>query len=309
MTHTLDQLDTSKFDIPMTMESIFIEDNAWKEGGSGFKPVDQSIARAVMREDTGEVLAVHGPKYQLVPHNAVFDRFNEALFDSGIDLGAIVVKDEVLEGARKTKRTINFLDHRRSVDGNDENTLKLTLFNSVDGSWAFQSFFGAFRNLCQNSLVFGGQKIAYSYGRHTANIDVAKAAAKVGNGMQMFGPQMDRFESWFNTRVNDQQVIKLLEQTICKVPSKTAGEGKEPVNRRLCDRIFTGYIEETSSLYGRRGGVPESLWALYNALTAWSTHVEGDMKKTSQTHRVQFDREAKVRKVIESPQWRELEAA
>jgi hypothetical protein len=68
----------------------------------------------------------------------------------------------------------------------------------------------------------------------------------------------------------------------------------------------------------------KTLWALYNAVTHWSTHTDetyeamndkGELKeismgrKGSQKANVQKEREIKVREMLDSPYWKQLEVA
>ena len=58
------------------------------------------------------------------------------------------------------------------VGQNDLVKCRLDVFNSVDMSWAFQVFSGAYRTLCQNTQVFGGEKAYQQKHLHSKNLDV-----------------------------------------------------------------------------------------------------------------------------------------
>ena len=73
-----------------------------------------------------------------------------------------------------------------------------------------------------------------------------------------------------------------------------------------------------------QGQLGKTLWALYNAVTHWSTHTDetyesmndkGELKeismgrKGSQKANVQKEREIKVREMLDSPYWKQLEVA
>ena len=61
---------------------------------------------------------------------------------------------------------------------NDEVTCRLDVFNSVDMSWAFQVFSGAYRTLCRNTQVFGGEKSYQQKHLHTSNYEGTQDATQ-----------------------------------------------------------------------------------------------------------------------------------
>jgi len=88
------------------------------------------------------------------------------------------------------------------------------------------------------------------------------------------------------------------------------------VNTRLSDYLLYRYEQEQASL-------GKTIWALYNALTHWSTHTDesyesvndkGELKsismgrKGSQKANVQKDREILVRNALDSQAWQTLES-
>ena len=56
--------------------------------------------------------------------------------------------------------------------------------------------------------------------------------------------------------------------------------------------------------YGKRD--EGTLWSAYNAATYWSSHANS---KTGANHNIRVTREDKVRKMLASPEWTELETA
>ena len=73
------------------------------------------------------------------------------------------------------------------------------------------------------------------------------------------------------------------------------------------------YDEEVAQIHGGgdngRNGAKGSLWCAYQAATAWSTHLRDVNGKAIKPHIERSEREKQVRKMINSPQWKVLEAA
>ena len=61
---------------------------------------------------------------------------------------------------------------KMDVGQNDLLNVALDVFNSVDMSWAFQVFSGAYRSLCRNTQVFGGEKAYQQKHLHSKNLNV-----------------------------------------------------------------------------------------------------------------------------------------
>ena len=65
----------------------------------------ESDHQAVIRMDTHQVLAVHGPGYNLITNQEVFGAFDEALGDSVLDKTDMYYRDEVAYNGARAVRT------------------------------------------------------------------------------------------------------------------------------------------------------------------------------------------------------------
>jgi len=73
------------------------------------------------------------------------------------------VVDRLFEQGKKAHRTIYFTDLTSEVKsraGNDSVVPRLDVFNSIDMSWAFQVFSGAYRDLPQYPSFWRGKGIS-----------------------------------------------------------------------------------------------------------------------------------------------------
>jgi len=281
---------------------------------------------AVIRSDNGAFMGNHSKKYKLVPHIDLYRKHTEKLLGADIGKSNVQVIDQLWDGGAKTRRTVHFLDHTMKVKDGDEVTLRSDIFNSIDGAWSFQTFTGAYRSLCLNTLVFGGQKFYHERRKHTSGLSVNSALAKISSTLDVFTNQTEKFQQWSNAKITDKQVALFLAHSICKKKSKTVetlGDIADSttidtklVNTVLSDYLMYRYEQEQPSL-------GKTIWALYNALTHWSTHTDesyeklnskGEMKevsmgrKGSQKANVQKDREILVRGALDSQAWQTLES-
>ena len=314
--------DLSMFDFSVERKPLFVEQN-----NGIMKEIENKFA--VCRSDNEDVIGVHGRSYKIVPHIDMFKKHTDAIKRSTAYSPNIEIVDQLWARGAKARRTIHFLDHTYKINGNtDLVNMRSDTFNSLDGSFAFQVFSGIFRSLCLNTLVFGGEKFYHSKQKHTSNINIGSAVSKIANSLTMYKDNVHLLMEWKNKKVTDQDVSLLFANTIAKKKSESFNNIKEAlkqegtelnqlINVKLSDYLNHRYKEEKKSL-------GSTLYAVYNAVTHWSTHTaenfdrvnkNGDLvvasttRKGSNVANVQIEREQKVRSMLDSGFWRELEVA
>jgi hypothetical protein len=284
----------------------------------GSSPINIEGYDALYNDAMGEVLNTRpvGQSYNLVSHDILFATQADLLMASDLPAnGNVEVCDRLYDGGLKAHRTVYFHDLKADVGRADDVVrCRMDIFNSVDMSWSFQVFSGAYRDLCRNTQVFGGMKAYHQKRKHTTRLSPESIIGKAAMGLAMWDGQVELMREWKNTLMDEQTFSDILSHTICKKEgaSQENGHGK-PVNERLMNYLIHRYREEYPEL-GR------TKWAAYNALTHWSTHInatyERDDGKIIQTgrksatqHNVRRFRANSVRAVIESPAWEEVRLA
>lgn len=261
---------------------------------------------------TGEVLDVApiGRSYKLEPHDRLFAKQADLLGESDLPLGDVSVVDRLYEGGLRAHRTIHFNDLQTTVgDSSDLVRCRMDIFNSVDKSWAFQIFSGAYRDLCRNTLVFGGEKSYHQKAKHTKNLSVEAMITKAGGSLDMWTNQRDQMRAWQGSRLSDEQFANILKETICAKTGRAVKAGVlEGINERLMNALLYMFDKEKPELGG-------TMWAAYNALTHWATHTNETVtnpetgkeyqtgKKTAKVYDVQRKRNEQVASVLNSDAW------
>ena len=256
--------------------------------------------------------------YKLVPHHELFHEQAKILGQSDLPLDNITVKDQLYKGGLQAHRTIFFHDLETTVSNNKDKVLsRIDIFNSCDMSWSFQVFSGAYRDLCRNTLVFGGQKAYHQQAKHTRNLSTTALMTKASIGLEFWNNQKDTMLNWRAKDMSLEQFGQILKQTICKKKSKSAELNlTNPVNETKLNYLLDRFEKETPDL-------GNTMWAGYNALTHWSTHTDETIEKeidnklvkirsgksTADKPSVQRTRNDEVRTVIECDAWKELEIA
>lgn len=273
---------------------------------------------ALFNEAIGEVMPVRpvSESYNLVSHDKLFEQQAQVLFDSDLPTGGNVeVVDRLYDAGTRAHRTIYFHDLAAGIsDGRDVVRSRIDVFNSVDMSWAFQVFSGAYRDLCRNTLVFGGSKAYQQKAKHTANLSVDGMMTKAALGLAGWSGQVDQMRVWQNTEMNRDMFAFILSKTLCRKENLATESGLvNPVNETKLNYLLQLYQDDVAEL-------GNTAWTAYNALTHWSTHTNHQLTTDEgKTIRAGHDkanhanvrriRGEAVRQVIESPYWRETVAA
>ena len=256
--------------------------------------------------------------YQLVPHHELFAEQAKILGQSDLPLDNVTIKDQLYKDGLQAHRTIFFHDLETTVSNNKDKVLsRIDIFNSCDMSWSFQVFSGAYRDLCRNTLVFGGQKAYHQQAKHTRNLSTTALMTKASIGLEFWNNQKDTMLNWRAKDMSLEQFGQILKQTICKKKSKSAELNlTNPVNETKLNYLLDRFEKETPDL-------GKTMWAGYNALTHWATHTDETIereidnklvkirsgKSTADKPSVQRTRNDEVRTVIECDAWKELEIA
>ena len=254
--------------------------------------------------------------YQLVPHHELFAEQAKILGQSDLPLENITVKDQLYKGGLQAHRTIFFHDLETTVSNNKDKVLsRIDIFNSCDMSWSFQVFSGAYRDLCRNTLVFGGQKAYHQQAKHTRNLSTTALMTKANIGLEFWNNQKETMLNWRAKDMSLEQFGQILKQTICKKKSKSAELNlTNPINETKMNYLLDRFEKETPDL-------GNTMWAGYNALTHWATHTDETIEKeidnklvkirsgksTADVPSVQRTRNDEVRQVIECESWKEME--
>ena len=255
--------------------------------------------------------------YKLVPHQDLFSEQAKILSQTDLPKSNIRVEDKLVNGGLQAQRTIYYDDLSIPVSNSkDIVKARIDVFNSVDTSWAFQVFSGAYRNLCRNTLVFGGEKSYHQKKKHTLNLSPSAMVQKAG--LSMWHHQKDLMLNWRGIQITDQQFADMLKETICIKKSKSAEVGINPVNETKMNYLLGLFDEEKKEL-------GSTLWGCYNALTHWSTHTDYKVERYNEETKkletisggrtnankpnVERQRADVVRELLTSDAWQSLEMA
>jgi hypothetical protein len=288
--------------LPRQLDAQYLESEQTVE-----EPVRLDNYSALMNTTTGALLDTRpiSKHYALVPHAPVFEEQARQLEASEMPTNNVEVLDRVYGHGKRVHRTIVFHDLQQAVTNRagipDAVRCRMDIFNSVDMSWAFQIFSGAYRDLCRNTLVFGGQKAYHQRKIHKGDISPAAMIAKATNGLEHWSQNSEQMKLWQQVGITDKQFGDILKETICHKKTKAADvDAKLAINERRLNWLLERFNEEKAEL-------GSTMWGAYNALTHYATHLPMSRDSNNNREMVASRRNNEVRAVIDSPSWQYLE--
>ena len=258
--------------------------NGWK---SQEYPVPPNMQKAIVRTDTGHVLGTHGGAYKMVKHADIVDRMQSA-----IDM-SVISKDyehtqTIYENGAKMKGKIAFNDLVVEPQVGDYIRFQVEYLNSYDGMWSIMIKAQGYRLWCSNGCA-SANSLSYDRSKHTTGFNLAGTSAKIRNALTTFWDNKDVWQQYASMPVSPSQAEHFLKATICNRHSHTT---QAKVNETKLEKLMGLYNTESQKL-GR------NKWALYNALTWWSSHAND----ANHPHRAEVLRHNEVTKAISSARW------
>ena len=276
-------------------------------------PILPDIGVGLRRTDNKAPLAIVSDTYEIVQYKDIVDGVESALYHSGMNLTDAKYETNVYNSGARLELRAKFPAHRMDIGNGDEVIPEFMFRTSQDRSLANNGFMGAWRSACWNSLV-AGDKLAYVYGRHTKNFDVMSFASKIkAAGEYIANDGLKQMRNWYHTDVSRDNVINLFTHTLAKKTNNVSRK-VEP-NKVMLSTLMKTFDEENRHLHGRgsyeKYGIQNkgTLWSAYQAATYWSSHDKDGGKRSRPSHTVIGGREDKVRKMLQSPQWMQLDIA
>jgi len=272
------------------------------EGTGGM--IDPSLGVGLRRTDSGEPIAIVSDAYEPVQYLDLVENLEQSIAMSGIDLDGAEFETNVIGHGEQLELTAKFNAEATTIDGrNDLVTPQFKFRTSHNRTWANNGMMGYFRSACYNTLV-DGNKLAYVYGRHSKNFSVTSFASKIRAASDFIANDgMDQMKVWYNTTVDRDTAISLFSNTLAKRMDNVS-KAQVP-NKVMLSNLMKTFDEENRHIIGRghyegySQQTKGTLWTAYQAATAWSTHVPKANTRVL--------REDKVRKMLASPHWKELE--
>ena len=265
---------------------------AVKEIHGGWKqrdyPVPSSMQRAIVRTDTGDVLGTHGGAYQMITHSEIVDKMEQAARNSDRLSRDYTHTQQVFENGAKLRGTIAFNDLVIEPQVGDYIKFHVDYTNSYDGLWSIMIKAEGYRLWCSNGCA-NPKALSFNRNKHTSGFSLAGTQAKINNAITGFFDSEGIWQKYATQTVSQLQAETFLKATICKRSTNTT---VVKVNESKLERLMGLFRVEANKLGSNK-------WALYNALTYWSSHAED----ANHPHRAEILRHSEVSKAIQTSRW------
>ena len=258
-----------------------------------------SSKSVIYRTDTGEELGVAGHGRTAPQPRKLVDNLRNVLERSPIDTTGI--KESIQTSHNGSRIAIQTTLPAYTFDTPDGDTASLSLLciSSYDGSWLHMMSAAATQFACTNLQVFVGGEVAVYKSKHTRSLDIEMGGRIINKALDVFHNERELWLQWNQTQVREMEALKFFADSL-DVKLET-GDYPNAVLSSLPRRNENlNYMWNVySNVYKKRLG--SNYWAVYNAMTDWSTHF-GAVRKSSEQNiaAIQHDRQQVVRKAVRS---------
>jgi hypothetical protein len=192
-------------DFSATLQSVFCD------GPEGQRAIP--TRRAVVREDTGQAIAVVSNRYALVPHTRILDVIEQAI--QPLDVGPVPRGIYVDRHGARMRALFKFPTLARPVFGQDEICPCLQVKNTYDGSARIAVHIGAFRFVCTNLAVGGGGAFGGGFvSIHAGEIPIEEMACQLAAYLTRFDQIVRLYRKWSEQRPDRNGIESILRHSL-----------------------------------------------------------------------------------------------
>lgn len=240
----------AKLDYQVKMEDLFTQDKKLPDH------------KAIIREDTKNILGITTAKYKIVQN---VDAFN--FFDVVVGEGQAIYHSAGALGQGERIWILAKLNNNIVINSDDVVEKYLCLTNSHDGKSSLRMYFTPVRIVCQNTLnmSMSDAKNGISI-RHTGNIK-----NKVDEARRVLNISIDYFKQ-FESIIKNFETIEMQKESLEKYFDNVLSINDEKETSTRKENIK----DDLKSLFehgkGQKLGNRHSLWKAYNSVTEYADH-------------------------------------
>lgn len=273
----------------------------------------------VYRTDNGSELGIHGDRYHPVAPKDMIENARNIIERSSLNTVGITEDVKLSHNGARCFVKYNFPAHVYDTGDGDQATLSLLCHTSLDGSWPFMISVAATQHACTNLQVFITGGVGIYRAKHTKSLSIKHGANVICQAIDIFTKERDLWKTLKNTKVTDNEAFEFFANAIGANLEIKAGSRRNvrknpdwlqdprmrlhllPRNNSNLTFIWNAY----NLTYRNRLGA--NYWAVYNALTDWSTHAGVTSRKSwDNLASVKNDRQQLVRKAFKTNNFLEV---
>ena len=207
-------------------------------------------------------------------------RLSEAtLLQSGVSLKGLSRTAQIAPDGSKMILQYTLPEFTVDLGNGDETQFQILFYNSYDGSWSFTVRAGAIRMACLNGQV-SVDDISMFKAKHTPSINPDHARRKMVLAIQQFHAEGERWARWKEQSVTNREALRTFADAAgCKFVHENNDmtlmelfQHKNVYSNRSLMYMWNQYTNHEQPKLG------SNEWAVYNAMTHWSTHAPAGRK-------------------------------
>jgi len=240
-----------------------------KHGNIGTHVKDHKaiVRRHPTMDDRMEVLGIVGSAYKVVQNRDLFHTVDTELSRNLTEdqLRDVKVKDKIAYNGAWCSREYAFINMRYTVGkdmgyathyrGSDVG-FRVIVSHAFDGTSSLKVLSGAIDFYCTNGVITG--EFDQFVQRHTSGLALPRIGDRLHASINIFWTQRDVFRKWTKSDITND----VAEELINKLPG---------MSERRAQLMYQRWLFEAAD----RG---PTVWALFSALTYFSSHNDGDFK-------------------------------
>jgi len=237
----------------------------------------------IARADNGMTLG--DPKslqYRPVAPRELIGKMRDIIERSSLNLDGITENIQISHNGERTFVEYDLPNNTYPTPDGDTASLQLLGTTSFDSTFPFTISAGALQKACLNKQIFTSGNVAVYQSHHVKSLDIDYAANRIQSALGIFEKETKLWKRYAETPCDRFTAFKMLISVINwgagKAALKAYPEATEAdINRIYFDAIkvrrsngFDHAWKKFDKHYTRKFG--HNYWAVYNALTDWSTH-------------------------------------
>jgi hypothetical protein len=224
------------------------------------------------RSDTGTPIAVHGKNYKGLQYSEMIDKTRDMLERCDLDCTNIKESIEVSHNGAMCKLEYDLPATSFKTPDGDYGSAKVMALNSWNGVWSFVMSLGFQQWACLNSQVMIKNPAGLIKQKHSQRLDVNNGTKHIGKIAGILENEISLWHEMDGTHVTRNDILDAFGY----VAFKDYDGDTQRVNDNLLDesnrknKNLAYMYRQYYQVYRPRMG--DTQWAVYNAITDWSTH-------------------------------------
>ena len=228
------------------------------------------------RSDTGAPVAVHGKNYRGLQYSEMIDKTRDMLERCELDCTDIKESIEVSHNGAMCKVEYDLPATSFKTPDGDYGSAKVMALNSWNGVWSFVMSLGFKQYACLNSQVMIKNPAGLIKQKHSQQLDVNKGTKHIGKIAGVLENEIHLWHKMQDTWAGQIDRYNAFGYVVFKDYDGDSYRVSDNLKSSKVNKNLAYMEKQYKEVYEPRMG--DTQWAVYNAITDWSTHYKAPEK-------------------------------